>query len=104
MMSKSTVNKNMCLQWKYTNEPIKKEYWGIPICIYPDLPTKAVCYVSNFVTHFGQTAEDSYYDVPALQNLASLETTYRVCEYIQWIITIIVKNNIPQHWHQVLIC
>jgi hypothetical protein len=29
-----------------------------------------VCYVSNSVTHFGQTAEDSYYDVHALQNLA----------------------------------
>jgi hypothetical protein len=29
-----------------------------------------VCYVSNSVTHFGQTTEDFYYDVPALQNLA----------------------------------
>jgi hypothetical protein len=28
-----------------------------------------VCYVSNSVTHFGQTAEGSYYDVPAPQNL-----------------------------------
>jgi hypothetical protein len=31
---------------------------------------KAVCYVSNSVTHFGLTTEGSYYDVPALQNLA----------------------------------
>ena len=29
-----------------------------------------MCYVRNSVTHFGQTAEGSYYDVPALQNLA----------------------------------
>jgi hypothetical protein len=60
----------MCLQRKYTNELVKKEYWGLPTCIYPDLPTKAVCYVSNSVTHLGQTAEDSYYDVHAFQNLA----------------------------------
>jgi hypothetical protein len=29
-----------------------------------------MCYASNSITHFDQTAEDSYYDVPALQNLA----------------------------------
>jgi hypothetical protein len=47
-----------------------KGYWGLPTCIYPDLPTKAMCYASNSVTHIDHTVEDSYYDVPALQNLA----------------------------------
>jgi hypothetical protein len=58
---KGTVNMLMNLGTKC--------YWGLPTCIYPDLPMEAMCCASNSVTHSDQTAEDSCYDVPALQNL-----------------------------------
>jgi hypothetical protein len=34
-----------------------------------------MCCASNSVTHFDQTAEDSFYDVPALQNLTEPKKT-----------------------------
>jgi hypothetical protein len=58
---KGTVNMLMNLGTKC--------YWGLPACIYLDLPKEAMCCARNSVTHFDQTTEDSCYDVPALQNL-----------------------------------